>query len=120
MDTDSFILTEQPEATVSSEVTPIDWNAIQQLDMTAPLMLVGVCAVFFVFGVLRSVFNLFVSLLIVWTVGMLYQFGIGAIFINPFFIIGRALVMTVISWIILVGFCEVTQAPTRIYRKLTR
>jgi hypothetical protein len=106
--------------TTSDQVTPIDWQAVSEIDPTAIWMLGGIMVAFFLFGVLRSIFNFFVSLWIVWTIGMLYQFGIGAIFVNPFFIIGRSFIMAGISWVILVGFMEFTQAPTRIYRKMTR
>ncbi len=106
--------------TATSTVPPVDWKAVHQLDWSVPVMILGFVAGCAFFGAVVGLIGLFATLWLVWTGIFLAQYGIGAIFINPFYILGNAFLLAVVSWIFLTVFCEVTQAPTRIWRKLTR
>lgn len=111
----------ETNATIEVKSVPeIDWNAMSNLDWSAAYYLFYLAIGFWLFGILCSIVGFFCGLWIVWIVIFLVGKGIGALFINPFYCILAPLVPTVISWVLLVGFAEITQAPTRVYRKMTR
>lgn len=107
-------------ATTEATVPPVDWKAMHELDWNVPLIMLGIFAGFYFFGVLCSLVGLFCSLWIVWGGVMLAQYGVGAIFVNPIYIAGTAFVLAAITWVILVGLFEVTMAPSRIWKHFTR
>lgn len=106
--------------TEAPQVPPVDWKALDGIDWTVPFIMIGIYFAFMAFGMLAGTVGFFGALWVVWTGILLWNYGLAAIFVNPGYIVGVALILASISWLFLVGFSEVTQAPVRIWRHFTR
>lgn len=106
--------------TEAPQVPPVNWKALDGIDWSVPFIMIGIFFAFMAFGMLMGTVGFFGALWIVWTGILVWNYGIAAVFVNPLYILGSAFIMAGISWILLVGFNEVTQAPARIWRHFTR
>lgn len=109
--------------TSTIEVQPVpefNWDKFDHIDWSGAYYIAMIVGGIWLFGIVCGLVGFFGGLWIFWILVLLFTKGFASILVNPLYCIFAPLVPTVISWVLLVGFSEVTMAPTRIYRKMTR
>lgn len=111
---------ESDNTTASTEVPAFNWKALDGADWSVipefALFLFGL----YMFGMMIGAMGLFMALWLGFSIVMLMHFGIGALFVNPGYILGLALFAATIAYICLKGFGAVATFPTKLYRHFTR